>query len=186
MSHLIGYTIKCNKIKRSTGRFKMAKAKYQIEDFLMTVNDDFRDFVITVHEMLLQEGYKLKVQSTKSYGLHITYSEPKIKTVKGIIVYFLVRDGKLMIRINADNLEKYSHSLNCLPEKMVSQIEKADDCIKMKDPQRCWQGCMGYDFQIGEKHFQKCLINCFLLDVDAESMTYILDLVKSESKERLQ
>ena len=162
----------------------MPKAKYQLADFLMSVNENDKNFVTTVHEMLLQKGYKHKVQFTKSNGLQVSYAEPKIKVVKGIIVYFLIREGKLMIRINADNHAKYPEVLDRLPEHIVSQIGRADNCIKMIDPQRCWQGCMGYDFHIGGKQYQKCSINCFLLDVDSESVPFLLELVESENKER--
>jgi hypothetical protein len=162
----------------------MPKAKYQLEDFLALVEDDCRGFVITIHDLLLQHGYKLKVQSTKTYGLHVSYWQPKIKSVIGIIVYFLVRDGKLMIRINADNHKKYSDALNRLPENIVSQVAQADDCMKKIDPQRCWKGCSGYDFRIGSNHYHKCLLNCFLFNVDSGSMPFLIELIENESKER--
>jgi len=163
----------------------MPKTKYQFEDFLAITDNDSKGFVTTIHEMLLQEGYKLKIQSTKSYGLHVSYSQPKIKVVKGIIVYLLIRDGKLMIRINADNHAKYPEVLNQLPEKILSQIDNSTDCKKFIDPQKCWTGCIGYDFHIGEKLYQKCVIDCFELDVDFENMPYLLEIIKRESKERL-
>jgi len=162
----------------------MAKTKYQLEDFLAAVNDGYKNYVTTIHEMLLQRGYKLKVQTTKSYGLHVSYSDPKIKVVKGIIAYLLIRDEKLTIRINADNLAEYPDVLNRLPQNMVSQLDNANECIKMKDPQKCWQGCIGYDFYIGEKHYQKCVVNCFVLDVNSESFPFLLELIERESKER--
>jgi hypothetical protein len=163
----------------------MSKAKYQLEDFLAIVNDNYKDFINTVHEMMLQNGYKLKIQSTKLYGFHISYSQPKIKTVNGIILYFLLSNGKLMIRINAFNHDKYPDVLNRLPENIVSQIDKADTCKKSIDPQKCWQGCMGYDFNIKGKRYQKCLCTCFLIEVDSESIPFLTELVESESKERL-
>ena len=162
----------------------MTKAKYQLDDFLAFADGDGRDFVLAIHEMLSQEGYKLKVQVTKSYGLHISYSQPKIKVVKGIIVYVLIQDGKLMIRINADHYTKYLNVLNRLPENMLSQMDQADDCMKLIDPLKCWQGCMGYDFHIGERQYQKCLITCFLLCVDTESFPCLLELIRNELRER--
>jgi len=162
----------------------MPKAKYQLEDFLALVYNDYKGFVLTINEIMVQKSYKLKIQLTKSYGLHISYSQPKIKTVKGIIAYLLIQNGKLMIRINADNHAKYSDVLNRLPESILNQMDKADNCMKMIDPQKCWQGCMGYDFSIGEKHYQKCLINCFLLDVGSDSFPFLVELIESESKER--
>ena len=162
----------------------MPKTKYQLEDFLALVNDDYRNFAITIHEKLLQDGYKLKIQSTKTYGLHASYWQPKIKSVIGIIVYLLIHDGKLMIRINADNHKKYSDALNRLSENIISQVNNADDCMKKIDPQKCWKGCMGYDFHIGSNYYHKCLLNCFLLHVDSESMPFLLELIENESKER--
>jgi len=163
----------------------MPKAKYQLDDFLALVQDDNKDFIFTVNEMMAQKGYKLKIQLTKSYGLHVSYWQPKIKSVVGIIVYFLVQDGKFKIRINANNYAKYLDVLNRLPEHILKQMDRADNCMKVLDPQKCWQGCMGYDFHIGDKHYQKCLINCFLLDVDAESMPFLLELLENELNARI-
>jgi len=162
----------------------VATTKYQLDDFLALVDDDNKDFVLAVHEMLSQEGYKLKVQVTKLYGLHISYSQPKIKVVKGIILYFLIRNGKLMIRINADHYAKYPNTLQRLPENILNQMDEADDCMKVIDPLKCWQGCVGYDFHIGEKRYQKCLIHCFLLNVDHESFRFLFELIRSELRER--
>ena len=161
----------------------MPRAKHQFEDFLMTVEDDHKKFVTTIHEMMLQDGYKLKVQETKSYGLHISYSQPKIKVVKGIILYLLIREGKLMIRINMDGHAKYTDVFNRLPERMVSQIDKMDDCKKLIDPTACWNGCGGHDLYIAGKHYKKCICS-FRFDVDSESMPYLFELIQSETKER--
>lgn len=160
-------------------------AKYHLDDFLALVSDNFKCYVISVHEMMLQDGYKLKIQLTKTYGLHISYSQPKIKSVKGIIIYFLVQDGKLMIRINADNHASYPDVLSSLPEQILSQMDNADDCIKFVDPKRCWQGCGGYDIYVNKKHYRKCIINCFLLDVDNVTFPFLVKLIRSESEARM-
>ena len=162
----------------------MPKAKYQLDDFLALVDNDCKGHVLAVHDMMMQEGYKLKIQLTKTYGLHISYSQPKIKSVAGIIVYFLIQNGKLKVRINANNYKKYLDVLNRLPVNMLNQMDNADNCIKMIDPQKCWQGCGGYDFHIGERHYQKCITNCFLLDVDFESFPFLVEIIENESKWR--
>jgi len=162
----------------------MPKAKYQYEDFLAVVSDDCKGFVSAAHEMLLQEKYKPKVQVMKSTGLQLSYAEPKVKGVIGIILLFFIHEGRLMIRIYGKNHANYLDVLNRLPEKIVNQIDKADDCKKFIDPQKCWTGCMGYDFRIKEKHFQKCLVNCFQFEVDSESIPDISGLIENESKER--
>ena len=162
----------------------MPQPKYQLEDFLALVEIGQRDFVITIDEIMLQKGYKRKIQLTKSYGIHVSYWQPKIKSVTGIIVYFLMQDEKLKIRINADNYRKYQDVLNSLPESMLTQMNSAGNCMKALDPQKCWQGCTGYDFCIGEKHYQKCIINCFLFEVNSANFSFLTELIERESKER--
>jgi len=162
----------------------MPQPKYQLEDFLELVESGQKDFVITIDEIMLQKGYKRKIQLTKSYGIHVSYWQPKIKSVTGIIVYFLMHNEKLKIRINADNYRKYQDVLNSLPESMLTQMDKADNCMKALDPQKCWQGCAGYDFCIGEKHYQKCIINCFLFEVNSANFSFFTKLIERESKER--
>ena len=162
----------------------MPKAKYQLDDFLMLVTDDYKEFVMNVGEILLEDGYKRKIQLTRSKGLQMSYSQPKVKSVIGIVLYFFLQDERLMVRVNADNHGKYPDALHRLPKRMTSQIAKADDCVKFSNPQKCWQGCIGYDFHIKEEHYQKCITNCFQFEVDFESIPYLLELAKSESEAR--
>ena len=163
----------------------MAKAKYQFEDFLTTVSDGYKEFVTTVHKMLLQDNYRPQIKVTKSNGLQLAYYQPKIKVVAGVILIFLFCNDKLMIRIYGKNHKEYPDVLNSLPERIVNQIDKAGDCVKFINPQRCWNGCIGFDFHIREKRYQKCYVQCFQLDVDLESMPYLIELIKSENKERM-
>ena len=162
----------------------MPKAKYQLEDFLTIVNEDCKEFVSTVHDMMLREKYKPKIQIMKSTGLQLSYAEPKVKGVTGIILIFFMREDKLIIRIYAKNYRVYSHVLNDLPEEIVTQIENAPDCAKFLDPNKCWKGCIGYDFQIRGEQYQKCYVTCFQLIVDAESNPCFLALIENEVNAR--
>ena len=63
-------------------------------------------------------------------------------------------------------------------------MDKADDCKKIIDPEKCWKGCGGYDISIGEKSYKKCILNCFLLDVDSITFPFLMELIKSEAKAR--
>jgi len=163
----------------------MAKAKYQFEDFLTTVKDEYKDFVTKIHNVLLQDNYKSKIQVTKSNGFQLSYHQPKIKTVAGRILTFFLCEDELMVRLEGKNHKKYPDVLNNLPKEMEDQIHKATDCIKFNDPERCWKGCIGYDFTIGENHYQKCAVQCFQFQTDSLSMPYLLKLIECESKERL-
>ncbi|MCL2353703.1 MAG: hypothetical protein FWC69_03640 [Defluviitaleaceae bacterium] len=163
----------------------MPNAKYQFEDFLETINDDCKSLVVAVHKMLLEDGYKAKIQITKSTGLQLSYHQPKIKTTAGIILTFFLHGDELVIRIYGKHHKAYPKALDSLPESIAKQIDKADDCIKFIDPQKCWKGCGGYSFYIRGKLYQKCITNCFQISFNAENMPYLLEIIKCESKERL-
>ena len=162
----------------------MPRAKYQLDDFLAIVNEDYKGFVSAVHDRMLREKYKPKIQIMKSTGLQLSYAEPKVKGVTGIILIFFMREGKLIIRIYAKNHKVYPHALNDLPEKIVTQIENSPDCVKFSNPDKCWKGCKGYDFQIRGKRYQKCYVACFQLIVDAESNPCFLVLIGHEVNAR--
>ena len=162
----------------------MAKVKYQIEDFFAKTNDECKNFVMAVNEMLLQNDYRQKLEITKSNGFQLSYFQRKIKTTAGRILAFLFQGEKFMIRIEIKNHMKYPELLNNLPRSIVSQIDYATNCIKFSDPQKCWKGCGGYDFYIKEKRYQKCIVNCIQVEVNPECTQHLLELIKSESKER--
>ena len=162
----------------------MAKAKYQFEDFLIKVKDEHKDFVIQINEMMLKEKYRAKISITKSTGMQLAYHQPKIKTVAGIILIFFIRNEELIIRLYGKNHKKYPDVLNDLLSNLVNQIDEAADCVKFTNPDKCWKGCIGYEFNIGENHFQKCLVSCFEFEVDTPSIPYLLKLIEGESKAR--
>jgi len=163
----------------------MARAKYQFDDFLTTVPDNCKAFVTCVHEMLLEEQYRPKISVTKSTGFQLAYHQPQIKTTAGIILIFFKREEELMIRIYGKNHAQYPGELDALPQSLVRQIDKAADCVKFVNPDKCWKGCIGCEFHIKGKLYQKCLIDCFEFEVDRPDMPYLLRLIASESKARV-
>ena len=159
----------------------MAKIDYQFADFLMAVSDSNKDFVTQIHETLTQDGYKIKIEP-KAIGFLIIYAHPKNKRS---ILNFVFRKSGMYIRLYGENCNKYADVLNRLPDSMVKQIEKSSMCKRFTDPQACYPSCpAGYDFFIGEKHFQKCRLFCFLLLVDGESAPLLLEMVEREKEER--
>ena len=166
------------------GDGKMAKAKYQFEDFLTTVPDECRDFVLDVHKAMLEENYKPKITVTKSTGLQLAYHQPVIKTVAGRILIFYLHHDKLMVRLDGKHHKQYSDVIDELPEELVSQIDKAEDCVKFVNPEKCWTGCKGYELDIRGDRYQKCIVQCFQFVVEGKNMPYLLKLIESESKAR--
>ena len=160
----------------------MAKAEYQFEDFLMNVDDNYKEFANKINEILLQNSYKVKIEA-KASGFFVSYAHPKTKRS---ILNFLFRKKGLLVRVYADNCDKYSNVLNGMPQKIKAKIEKASVCKRLISPQECNPKCiMGYDFYIGDDRFQKCRYSCFELDVDSESIPFLHEFITSEIKERL-
>jgi len=158
----------------------MPKSEYQFADFLMNVDDRYKDFVITVHEMLAA-NYKAKIE-LKASGFLVSYIHNKTKRS---ILNFVFRKNGIYIRIYGENCNDYVNVLNRLPNNIVKQIEGAGVCKRLVDPGACNSKCgMGYDFHIGDNHYQKCRNSCFYLYVDDESIPHLLELVESESRSR--
>ena len=163
----------------------MPKAKYQFTDFLNIVPNDQKPFVNLVQEELLLDKYKPKLTITKSTGFQLAYHQPQTKTTAGIILIFFTRNENLMIRIYGLNHKKYLDLLENLPEHLESQTNRARDCVKFADPDKCWKGCKGYDFTVRGIVYQKCAVDCFEYKVEAQSETFLLEQIKAEVKGRI-
>jgi len=153
----------------------MEKANYQFEDFLMSVEDKYKEFVISVNEMLMQEGCKVKIDSSKINLFSVKYTQGR----RGIFNFMLRKKG-LKTSVYAANFAQYPDVINDLPESMVEQIAKTADCKNMANPPTCWDGCLGYDIRIGQEQYQKCKFSCFQFDVDSESIPALLEMLQSE------
>ncbi|MCL2827263.1 MAG: hypothetical protein FWD99_00805 [Oscillospiraceae bacterium] len=163
----------------------MSKTDYQFSDFLGLlgqVADDCVGFVLGVHEKLRQMGCKVKISSTKAYPYQLAYTMPNSR--KGILNFYLRKKG-LKVRITIVDPEQHAPVLNRLPEHMISQIDKKNVCRKLVEGCECLDACTGFDFHIGESHYQKCRFYCFQFDVDAESMPILLELLEREIAARL-
>ena len=159
----------------------MKNAEYKFEDFLLNVEDAYKDFVDNINLILLKKNYISKIES-KASGFFVSYSHPKTK--RGIF-NFLFRKKGLLVRIYGDNCNKYSDLLNSLPENIINQIEKAGICKRLINPESCNQKCpMGYDFYIGKKHHQKCRNSCFYFEADSKSIPFLFKIIENEMKER--
>jgi len=157
----------------------MEKLDYQFQDFLMEVEDEYKDFVHTVHEKLLNEGCKVVVGSSKTNLFSVKYKQGR----RGIF-NFILRKRSFKASVYVANYAKYPDVLNRLPESMVSQIDKVHYCVNMKEPGECLSKCIGYDFHIRDTHYQKCKFSCFQFNVDDESIPLLLELLENELEAR--
>ena len=159
----------------------MAKEQYQFDDFLSEVNPDHREFVTKVHESLIGDRYKAKIES-KASGFFVSYSHPKTK--RSMVNFFFRKKG-FYTRIYADNTGKYPDFLCTLPGTMKKEIDKSPVCKRLVDPDACNPKCiLGYDFSVGDNHYQKCRYSCFQFEVNPDSIPFIVDFVEHEQTER--
>ena len=158
----------------------MRKIDYQFSDFinfLSEVDNDNMDFVMEVHEKLSQMGCKVKITSTKASPYQLAYTMPNSR--KGILNFYLRKKG-LKVRITITDPQKHADVLNSLPENMLSQMENKAACRKLVEGCECLDHCSGFDFHIGETHYQKCRFYCFQFDVDSESILFFFQLLERE------
>ena len=160
----------------------MEKKSYQFGDFLAQVDPSYKDFVAKIHEDLTQEGYKPKIEA-KTSGLSVSYANPKTKRN---MLNFLFRKNVPMVRLYADNFNKYADFLNVLPEAMEKEVGKATKCSRLIDPSACNPRCVGgYDLHIRGNHYQKCRMNCFQFEINPDSIPVLANFIENERKEAI-
>ncbi|MCL2365508.1 MAG: hypothetical protein FWC75_00480 [Oscillospiraceae bacterium] len=164
----------------------MEQINHDFEDFLAVVSGEEKAFVAEIHKMLLKENNKVKitVKGTKTIQRTVTYSEAKTRrnTAK-----FSLKKDMLSIHIYTKNYDKYLDVLSALPETMINQMNESHVCKNLvkQDGKGCsWPDCSGYDFYIGDMHFQKCSYYCFQFNVDAESIPFLRGIIEAELKAR--
>jgi len=151
-------------------------------DFLQQVDPDNKNFVIEIHESLMEKGCKIKISSTKAYPFQVAYTMPNSR--KGILNFWLRKKG-LKVRVTIVDENKHADLLNRLPEVMKSQIEKKNPCREINGQGKCYDNCTGaFDFHIRGTHYQRCLYDCFQFDVDTESIPFFTELLEQEFKAR--
>ena len=150
----------------------------QFDDFLLAVEPVHRDFVQSVHGVLQDADYKLKIEE-KAAGNFAAYVHPKTK--RSALNLFFRKKG-LMVRIYPESLIAYADILNALPKAMADAIDKAPDCKRLLSPDDCNPKCAtGYDFTVGGKRFRKCRFMCFQFSVTEESKPVLTAWIKREA-----
>jgi len=157
----------------------MAQEKLSFEQFLEASDAGDHAFVQDLHSFMLNNGCKGTFEAKKT-GLLGSYKHTKTK--KSVINVLIKKHG-VLVRIYGEHIKGYRDFLNTLPEEMVKSIDKAGMCKRLVD-NTCSPKCMGYDFKIGDAHFQKCRYSCFEFLVTEESSQYIKTFVENELRER--
>jgi len=151
--------------------------KLQFSDFLNNVDIFYRDFVIDLDNYLSENKAKIKIQLAKN-GYVASYSHPKDKKV---MFNYVFRKSGIIMRIYADNLNKYIDVIENLPEKVLKKALGAGDCKRLIDPTKCSSRCqMGYDFTIGGERYKKCRFNCFMIPLNDENIPHLRQIIERE------
>ena len=157
----------------------MAKEKISFEQFIETVDADNKPFVEDLHSYLLASGCKVAFEEKKS-GFLASY---KFGKPPKALFNFAFRKNGMLARIYGERISGYPGFLNTMPAEMVQSIENAGECKRLVH-NTCSPKCTGYDFMIGDQHFQKCRYNCFEFLMTGQSNPYIKAFIEHELKER--
>ena len=158
----------------------MAQEKINFEQFLEAVSEDNKPFVQDLHEYLIDNGCKVAFEEKKS-GFLASY---KVGKPQRALMNFVFRKNGMLTRIYGERISGYPYFLNTLPPEMAKSIDDAGICKRLVH-NTCNPKCVGYDFKIGDKHYQKCRYNCFEFLMTDESKPYIKSFVEHEIKERI-
>lgn len=155
----------------------MAKEEIKFNDFLVSVEPDNQDFIRDLHDYLVDNDCKEKIES-KSSGYFVTYAHGKTKKS---VINLLFRKKGLIIRIYGENVGKYLGFINSLPPDMVKAINKAGVCKRLVNPDACNPRCTtGYDFVINGLRYQKCKNSCFQFDINSKNNPFIRTFCENE------
>jgi len=157
----------------------MAQEKISFEQFIDAVEAGNKPFVQNLHNYLLDSGCKVTFEEKKS-GYLASYKHGKPPKT---LINFIFRKQGILTRIYGERIGGYSNFLNSLPLEMVKSIESAGTCGRLAN-NTCNPKCTGYDFMIGNEHFQKCRYNCFEFLMTDENNPFIQSFIEHELKER--
>jgi len=152
------------------------------DDFLMEIDPKYHAFAREMDKYLLDNGCTLKISTAKS-GYLVSYQHGKKKRV---LLNFVFRKSGLVARVYAGNVEQYMETIENLPDNMKKSIEKAPKCKRFEDPPKCSPKCIGYVFKLEGTHHQKCRYNCFLFEVNDETIPHIKEMVERELSSRVE
>lgn len=155
--------------------------KLGFEDFIVAVDSASTEFVVGLHNHLMEGGCKIEVKEAKS-GYMVSYLYNK----KAIANYVFRKKG-MFARIYGNHIVEYIDILDTLPNEMVKTIKGAPVCKRLINPNQCNQKCtMGYDFIMQGERYQKCRNNAFMFLLCEENNPFIGTFLKKELEVRSQ
>jgi len=157
----------------------MAKEKITFAQFIETVDTGDQAFVKDLHNYLIEQGCKEAYEEKKS-GMLASFKQGKPPKA---IANFVFRKQGMLVRIYGGCADRYPDFLSTLPDTMTQSIRDAGICKRLVH-NTCSTKCTGYDFMIGDEHFQKCRYNCFEFLVTNENNPFIRAFIEHELNAR--
>jgi len=164
---------------KSKGVSNMPKEKITFEQFFAVVGADNQPFVQELHDLFVQKGCKIAFEP-KAIGYLASYKYGKPPKA---LFNFVFRKHGMLARIYGEHTAQYADIFDALPSEMTEAIHKSGDCKRLTE-NGCSTKCVGYDFHIGDTHYQKCKYNCFEFLLTAESKPYIKSFIEKELAQR--
>ena len=146
------------------------------EDFIISVAPQYQGFARFINDYMLHNGCALKMATAKN-GYVVSYQH---KAKKRVVMNFVFRKKKLVVRIYGDHISEYPEFLETMPDSMRISIQTAPACKRFDSPPKCNSKCGGYVFSIGGTQYQKCRYNCFMFVVNYESIPFITTHIEKE------
>ena len=157
----------------------MPAVKITFDDFITPMDKASVPYALELNEYLLANGCKATFEEKKT-GLLGSYKHTKSKKVIG---NFLLRKQGFLVRIYAEHMAGYRDFLETMPADLLQTLGDAPVCRRLVH-NTCSPKCSGYDFTIGEQHFQKCRYACFEFVVTADNFDYLRAFVEREAVAR--
>ena len=152
----------------------MSTQKLSISDFNTEVPQEYRNFVLQVHELLTQNGYKSKILLRK-HGLSAQYNSPNQKGFNAL--QLIVKNNELHMYLYNIFLHEFDGFLEKLPPVIIEEYAEYRNCTDSCNPV-----CAGHrlHYTINGTQYRKCLSGRRFFTVD-EGIIGILSVLKKET-----
>ncbi|MCK5128916.1 MAG: hypothetical protein KAQ68_03615 [Clostridiales bacterium] len=155
----------------------MEKEVYAFKDFIENASVEHIGFFTEINDLLTCSGYEPKVDIKKS-GFSVSYISKKAKRT---IMNYVSRKKGTYIRMYGDNTDKYMSIFNDIPDSIVKEISKANDCKRMIDPNACNSRCKkGITIDLNGEILGKCRNSALMLLIEPEKYNTIITILEHE------
>lgn len=129
----------------------MTKEKITFNNFASTVAPEYRTYVESLNEKLVELGCNTVMKTAKS-GYTATY-----QLEKKAVMNWVFRKAGIYARIYGDNARHYENIIEKLPSEMQDRMIKARDCKRHIDPTACSSTCVkGFVYELNGDTLKKC------------------------------